>query len=78
MRTRRLLPCRSTFPLYVNTAALLWLFGFMLVEAHRASGVPCDAPLGTFVGGIGLLGVTLAVVSFVRDVFMCASHARRP
>jgi len=59
----------STFGLYVNTAALVWLFGFMIVEARRSWALPCDAPLGTYVLGVGALGVLLAVLDFVIDVF---------
>ena len=59
----------STFALYVNTAALLWLFGFMLIEVSRSWRLPCDAHLHAFVLGAASLGVTLALVDFIADVF---------
>jgi len=59
----------STFGLYVNTAALVWLFAFIIVEARRSWGVPCDVPLVEYVLGVGVIGVCLAVADFVREVF---------
>ena len=32
----------STFPLYVNSAALVWLFVFLLVEVQRSWELKCD------------------------------------
>ena len=57
----------STFALYVNTAALLWLFGFMLIEVSRSWRLPCDAHLHAFVLGAAILGVTLALVDFIAE-----------
>jgi hypothetical protein len=59
----------STFALYVNTSALVWLFGFMLLEVILSSKLPCDAPLHTFVLGAAVLGLFIAIVDFVADVF---------
>ena len=59
----------STFALYVNTAALLWLFGFMLIEVGRSWRLPCDAPLKSFVLVAAALGISLALTDFVADVF---------
>merc|ERR1712046_535574 len=59
----------STFALYVNTAALMWVFGFMLVEARRSWYLPCDAPLPAYVAVVGGAGLLLAIMDFVADVF---------
>jgi hypothetical protein len=69
----------STFALYVNTAAVLWLFGFMLVEVWRGWRLPCDVPLHTFVLVAAVLGVAVALADFIADVFRgaCAAHPSR-
>ena len=59
----------STFGLYVNTAALAWLFGFMIIEARSAATLPCDAPLGTYVLGVGAIGMAMCLFDFVLEVF---------
>jgi len=59
----------STFALYVNTAAILWLFGFMAIEVVRSWRLPCDAPLHAFVIGAAGLGLAAALADFVADVF---------
>ena len=59
----------STFALYVNTAALVWLFGYMLLEASHSFRLPCDAPLPTFVVGAAGVGLALALGSFISEVF---------
>ena len=59
----------APFASYVNTAALVWLFGYMLVEVRREWAMPCDAPLSAFVLGIALVGGLLSVFDFVGGVF---------
>jgi len=59
----------STFALYVNTAALVWLFGFMIVEVCRSWGLPCDAPLAMYVLGVSAIGLLLSLVDFVLDIY---------
>ena len=59
----------STFALYINTSVLLWLFGFLLLEARRSWSLPCDVPLASFVLGAGVLGMLLTVASFVGEVY---------
>ena len=59
----------STFALYVNTSALVWVFGFMLVEVKRSWMLPCDVPLPGFVLGVALLGLLLTLAGFVGAVF---------
>jgi hypothetical protein len=59
----------STFPLYVNSAALVWLFVFLLVEVQRSWELKCDAPLHLFVLIVGLGGLLLTMLSFVLSVF---------
>jgi len=59
----------STFGLYVNTAALVWLFGFMVFEARRAWDLACDQPLAEFVLGVGVLGVSLSLMEFIANIF---------
>lgn len=70
----------STFGLYVNTAALVWLFGFMIIEVYRSWELPCDQPLRAYVLGVGSLGVAIALIDFVGEVFkvracLQAAHA---
>ena len=64
--------------MYVNCAAVLWLFGYMLLEVHRSWRSPCDAPLHTFVLGVAALGVAIALCDFIADVFKGARQHTRP
>jgi len=59
----------STFALYVNTAALVWLFGFMIVEVYQSWSLPCDAPLATYVLGVSTLGLLLSLLDFILEIF---------
>ena len=43
----------SNFALYVNTTALVWFFGYMLLEVHRSWYSPCDVPLHSYVSLFG-------------------------
>lgn len=58
-----------TLASYINTAALVWLFGYMLVEVRREYGMACDAPLPAYVMGVAALGSLLSVADFVGGVF---------
>ena len=60
---------QSTFALYVNTAALVWLYGYMLIEVVCSWRLACDVPLTTFVLGASGLGLSMALSDFVTDVF---------
>jgi hypothetical protein len=68
-RTAHLLTAAALPRRYVNTAALVWFCAFLLLEAWRGAGLPCDAPLGLYVGGYGALGLALTLRDFVLTVF---------
>ena len=42
---------------------------YLLLEVSRNARLPCDAPLHTFVGFVGALGLAFALVDFLHDVF---------
>jgi len=59
----------SNFALYVNTTALAWFFIYLLLEVRKNWLLPCDAPLHSFVGAVGLLGLAISLLDFLHDVF---------
>lgn len=59
----------SAFALYVNTTALLWFFGYLLLEASHSWTLPCDVPLQSFVTTFALVGIALSLADFLREVF---------
>jgi len=59
----------STFALYVNTTALVWFFGYLLLEVRRSWSLPCDVPLHLFVSLFAVGGVALSLADFLREIF---------
>ena len=59
----------SNFALYVNTTALVWFFGYMMLEVGRAWYSPCDVPLHSYVSLFAVTGIALSVADFLRAIF---------
>jgi len=70
-----LAPGRSLLALFVNTAALLWLFVFFLIEIIFNWGLTCDAliggpsPLHWMILVFAITGIVLTLAYFLFEIF---------
>lgn len=59
----------AVFAIYVNHAAFMWFFLYILFEAHKERTLECDKPLRTFLYVFSGIGAAFTFFHFLFEMF---------